>query len=130
MSTDCAALDIPTGNVQPVLHEIAHALRRWLETKSAHVIDLRAMPMAPKEITELIEILGTGEITAQLNALGESEIVETRFPGVWLITHFHENRSVSARSIEITDMPALLKSQQEDVAFGLNQLEETLEERP
>ncbi len=119
-----------TWNVQPILHEIRHALRNLLETGECSVIDLRSIPLAPGEEEKIIDTLGCGEVHAKLNALGPSEIYETRFAGVWLITHFNEENSVIGRFIEITEIPDILKSQNEDIALSLDQLEEELEQGP
>ena len=115
-----------THNVQPLLHEIRHALRELIETGEAHVIDLRTIPLAPGEEERIIERLGCGEVHAQLNALGQSEIYETQYKGVWLITHFNAENSIIGRFIEVTLMPEILKSQLEDMQDALVQLEEEL----
>ena len=116
-----------TWNVQPILHEIRHALRKLLETGESSIIDLRSIPLAPGEEATIIDTLGCGEVHAKLNALGPSEIYETRFAGVWLTTHFNEESSVIGRFIEITRFPDILKSQHEDMTISLDQLEQELE---
>jgi len=116
-----------TWNVQPILHEIRHALRKLLETGESSIIDLRSIPLAPGEEETVIDTLGCGEVHAKLNALGPSEIYETRFAGVWLTTHFNEESSVIGRFIEITRFPDILKSQHEDMTISLDQLEQELE---
>ncbi len=115
-----------THNVQPLLHEIRHALRELIENGDSHVIDLRTIPLAPGEEEEIIARLGCGEVHAQLNALGQSEIYETQYKGVWLVTHFNAENSIVGRFIEVTLMPEILKSQQEDMQDSLAQLEEEL----
>ena len=116
-----------TWNVQPILHEIRHALRKLLESGESTIIDLRSIPLAPGEEETIIDTLGCGEVHAKLNALGPSEIYETRFAGVWLTTHFNEESSVIGRFIEITRFPDILKSQHEDMTISLDQLEQELE---
>jgi len=116
-----------TWNVQPILHEIRHALRKLLETGENSIIDLRSIPLAPGEEETIIATLGCGEVHAKLNALGPSEIYETRFAGVWLTTHFNEESSIIGRFIEVTRFPDILKSQQEDMTISLDQLEHELE---
>lgn len=115
-----------TWNVQPILHEIRHALGKLLETGETHVIDLRSIPLAPGEEQTIIDTLCCGEVHAKLNALGPSEIYETRFAGVWLITHYNEENSVISRFIEITHIPEILRSQNEDMTIALTQLEAEL----
>ena len=88
-----------TWNVQPILHEIRHALEELLESGNTSIIDLRSIPLAPGEEETIINALGQGEINVHLNALGPSDIYETRYAGVWLITHYNENESVVSRFI-------------------------------
>ena len=113
--------------MQPLLHEIKHALRKLIESGDSSIIDLRSIPLAPGEEDIIINTLGCGEVHARLNALGPSEIVETRFAGVWLITHFNEDNSIIGRFIEITALPDILQSQAEDMEFSLAQLESELD---
>jgi len=117
-----------TWNVKPILHEIRHALRNLLETGESSIIDLRSIPLAPGEEETIIATLGCGEVHAKLNALGPSEIYETRFAGVWLITHFNEENSIISRFIEITVFPDILKSQSDDMTFALDLLEDELDD--
>ena len=115
-----------TWNVQPILHEIRHALNKLYTDAETSIIDLRSIPLAPGEEQTIIDTLGCGEVHAKLNALGPSEIYETRFAGVWLITHFNEDNSIIGRFIEVTRFPDILKSQHEDIAISLHQLKEEL----
>jgi HupH hydrogenase expression protein, C-terminal conserved region len=111
-----------THNVAPLLHEIRHGLARLLETGAATIIDLRSIPMAPGEEERIIRELGTGEVQARMSALGPSELIETRFPGVWLVTHYNSEDEVIGKFIEVCDIPQILKAQAEDVREGLAQL--------
>jgi hydrogenase-1 operon protein HyaF len=119
-----------TWNVQPILHEIRHALGKLLQTGETSIIDLRSIPLAPGEEETIIDTLGHGEVRAHLDALGPSEIVETRFAGVWLITHYNIENNIIGRFIEITELPDILKSQPEDIANSLDELEEKLRQSP
>ena len=118
-----------TGNVLPLLHEIRHALEDFAATGTEHTIDLNSMPLAPEESRELESLLGTGEVRAQLDALGTSEITETAIPGVWRVTHSNGDRVVVGQFLEITDCPAILKSQPQDLPAGISQLEQLIRER-
>jgi hydrogenase-1 operon protein HyaF len=123
----CAAPgDVPTGNVEPLLHDVRHALRRWLDEGEVTVIDLRSIPMGPGEEDRIVSALGRGEVQARMSALGPSEIIETRFPGVWLVTHYNNDEEIIGKFIEVCDMPRLLKAQEEDVREGLELLDAQL----
>jgi hydrogenase-1 operon protein HyaF len=127
-ATDTGCLKVeggehPTGNVQPLLHEIRHALTQLLELGETSVIDLRSLPLAPGEEQQLLDELGQGEVYARMNVLGPTEIVESRYPGVWVVMHFNTNDEVIGKFIEVCEIPALLHSQQQDIRHGLEQLQ-------
>jgi hydrogenase-1 operon protein HyaF len=115
-----------TGNVLPLLHEVRHALERLLATGEETTIDLGALPLAPGEFDRIVEELGQGAVTAVLNALGLSEIRETRYSGVWLVTHRNVTDEVMGRYIEIARMPAVLLAQDADMRQGLAELQRAL----
>ena len=117
-----------TANVLPLLHEIRHALEKLLETGEATVIDLRSIPLAPGEDEAILDTLGAGEVRASMDALGPSEIYETRHAGVWVVTHYNESEEMIGRFIEVTEIPAVLKAQREDVDQALQDLAERLEQ--
>jgi hydrogenase-1 operon protein HyaF len=115
-----------TWNVRPILFEIRHALEALLDKGQTSIIDLRSIPLSPGEEEKILKMLGQGEVHARLNALGPSEIHETRYAGVWLITHYNEDESIVSRFIEITEFPDILKSQAEDMSKALNELTQEL----
>lgn len=128
--SDCTAVrnEFNTGNDILILHEIRHALKKLLEDGQPTTIDLRAIPMAPGEEEKIEAILGEGEISVQLNALGPSIIVETEIAGVWLITHYNEEQEILGKYIEITRVPTLIESQTEEMESSLKRLAGRLSE--
>ena len=118
-----------TGNVLPLLHEVRHALERLLDTGESTTIELASLPLAPGEFDRIVAELGEGEVRATLNSLGPSEIRETRYSGVWLVTHRNASDEVMGRYIEIARMPAVLLAQEPDMRSGLAGLAEALEGR-
>ena len=114
--------DTLTHNVKPLLHEIKHALDKLIETGKSTIIDLRSIPLAPGEEEKILNTLGQGEVQAQLNALGLSEITETQYTGVWIVTHYNDEQHIISRFIEVTTMPEILCSQTEDVMEAYSRL--------
>ena len=112
-----------TGNVQPLLHEIRHALKRLANGEEGTIIDMQSLPLAPGEETRIEAALGEGEVRAELDALGPSTILETSYPGVWLVTHRNTENEVVGRLIEVARIPALLLAQPEDIHAGIARLE-------
>jgi hydrogenase-1 operon protein HyaF len=111
--------DVPIalgGKALPVLHEIRHALEHLVATGEPTVIDLGAMPLEQADEARLFEVLGEGEVNAEVLAAGRSSVSETAYHGVWRITHRNDHDEVLSRFIEIGFVPEFLKSQFEDVA--------------
>jgi hydrogenase-1 operon protein HyaF len=117
-----------THNVQPLLHEIRHALAQLLDLGNETVIDLRSIPLAPGEEAAIEQALGEGEVRAVLSALGTSDFRETSYPGVWVVTHYNRDEQIVGKFVEITSIPALLRAQTEDMAAGLRRLQVRLSE--
>lgn len=127
LDTIAVNVEAATGNVRPLLHEIRHALKRLANGEDGTVIDLRRLPLAPGEEERLDALLGEGEVRAEVDALGPTTVQETLYPGVWLITHCNAEGATVARFIEVTRIPELLRSQQEDIEAGIRRLEKELE---
>ena len=115
------------GNVQPILNEILHALDRLIDNDESTSIDLASLPFAPGELEALEASLASGEVSAQLDALGTSSIRETLYPGVWWIEHRNVYDEVVGRYLEITRMPEILSSQTADICAGRARLGEQFE---
>lgn len=111
-----------TGNVPLLLAEIRHALERLMADGTTHALDLKAIPLGPGEEDAVLAALGRGELRAELDSYGPTEIQECAYPGVWCVTHRNTAGQIVGRFIEITCTPALLASPPEDVRAGLERL--------
>ena len=117
----------PADLVLALLHELRHALHCLLADGQETAIELERLPLPPAELNRLLDLLGTGEVTVHLTALGTSLIRETRFPGIWLTEHLADDGQPASRLLEVTTLPALLKSPLEDIQRGLEALSARLE---
>jgi hydrogenase-1 operon protein HyaF len=120
----------PTGgSVSAVLHEVATLLDTLLNSGAGGVIDLIGLPLTSADRQALREVLAPGEVRATVNALGESIIEETVFCGVWWATHRNAGGERVAEQIEVTFVPALLKTDADDARDSLQRLRRQLDER-
>lgn len=115
-------------NTLPLLHEIAHALQRLQADGTTTTLDLNAIPFGPGDERRLIDFLGSGEISAKLEAMGESRIWESAYPGVWVIDHRGATGERVAFQIEITKLPGILEAQPEEIVEALSALQKALED--
>lgn len=110
-----------------LLHEMASMLNTLLTTGQSGTLDLRALPALGEEGYQFLQDkLGLGEVRAEINNFGRSEIRESAFPGIWWITHYNQNDEVYTELIEVCFVPELLKSPRDDVALGEFRLSELL----
>ena len=140
---------LTTGNVLPVLHEVLHALL-GLAVAQAQGLDgafllrvdeggeflvvrgesltigLRAIPFGPGDEERLLETLGEGEIRAAIDSLGRTDVWETRYPGVWIVDHRNTEGVRIGLQVEITDVPALIRTPGDDIRDAVAELEEML----
>jgi hydrogenase-1 operon protein HyaF len=124
--TGCGPGDVSRGNVIPLLHEIRHALETLINTGESSTIDLLSLPMSPGDLELLETELGTGEVDAQLNALGPSRIRETAYPGVWLVEHHNAEDQPVAKFIEVTRLPDILRTDDRELPGSLAALDRAL----
>ncbi len=118
--------DYSVGNLSAILSEIASRLEKLAAHNESSLIDLKSLPFSPGEYEQLRIALGRGEISARLDAIGNSEINETQFPGVWWVTHYNVEGDIIADLLEITAIPSILPSQPEDVRGGLARLKQLI----
>lgn len=120
-----SAIDL--GVVTAVLNQVRIALVEFLDSGIAAAIDLRAVPrMNAATYQHLKEALSTGEVTARVEAEATVEITETQYPGVWWLSHRNERGGIVTELIEITELPAILKSHTAEMRAGLQRLEQAL----
>jgi hydrogenase-1 operon protein HyaF len=110
------------GNAMPILSEIRHALARLAEQGEPTRIDLAAMPFGPGDEERLLNLLGRGEVEANVEALGPTQIWETRFAGVWVLDYANVEGERIALQIEVDTIPQLLRADPTDVQNAVSAL--------
>jgi HupH hydrogenase expression protein len=110
------------GGVAAILSELVTLLERLVNGEAPGAIDLRSLPMSPRDRAELQQVLGDGEVQATVNAQGLSKMRETRVSGVWWIEHFDQQGELIAELIEVSRVPQILSSASDEIAAGARAL--------
>jgi len=105
----------PSGLPDAILMEIAELLERLVDEGINGAIDLRSLPMSDEDRACLEDRLGYGEVNATLDVAGQTEIIETAYPGVWWVRHLDGRGRVAAEQIVVTRVPDILISPPEDI---------------
>lgn len=118
------------GNALPILHEVRHALERLVATGEGTQIDLNAIPFGPGDEDRLTAVLGTGEVSATIQALGPTLVQETAIPGVWLVDYYNSEGERLAFHIEVATTPRILGAQPEDLSTSIAALDARMQPGP
>ena len=110
------------GGVNAILSELATLLERLVRGEPAGWIDLRSLPMSPRDRAELQRVLGDGEVQATVDAQGLSKMRETRVSGVWWVEHFDQQGELIAQLLEVSRVPEMLASASDEIAAGARDL--------
>lgn len=108
--------------VRALLEEIAAKAESLADHGQPDALDLRGLPLLPGDYALLKTLLGSGEVTATVTALGPTRIHETFYPGVWWVTYCNESEEVVGEIIEITACPGLLISDNAEIRAGVTRL--------
>lgn len=123
---DSGASSALGNNALPLLYEIESLLNDLVESGTSAIIDLRSLPLIPGDYEKLKEVLGQGEVSATIDALGPTHVRETAVHGVWWVTHYNGDETVIAEFIEVTYMPEILQTHPADARVGLDMLRSRL----
>ena len=115
-------VETTSSNGRALLREIEQRLERLLTHDEESSIDLSRLPFNPGDHALLVKTLGEGEVHAEINSLGPTQVRETAIPGVWWVTHSNADDEVMAEFIEVTRCPAIMLTPQDDLQDGLEAL--------
>ena len=130
MKRDSAApclSDRATGMALSVLAEVGLMLEALTESGQEGSIDLRSLPLSDVDRAQLEEVLGRGEVRAELDIAGESEVWETTYPGVWWIRHRGAGSKIATEEISVCRIPEILITHPVDIKAAAGRLREELE---
>jgi hydrogenase-1 operon protein HyaF len=116
-----------TGMAYSILAEIGQLLTALSERGEAGAIDLRSLPMTDADRGQLEEILGRGEVRAELDLAGATEVWETSYNGVWWIRHKGEGDKIATEEIAVTSMPEILMTHPVDIAAASRRIRQDLD---
>jgi hydrogenase-1 operon protein HyaF len=118
-----------TGMAFAVLAEIGRLLDHLATTGASGAIDLRSLPLTAADREHLEALLGRGEIHAELDLAGRSEVWETAYPGAWWIRHCGAGGRVASELIAVCPVPEILAAHPADIRAGARRLSRYLEQQ-
>lgn len=117
-----------TGMARSILAEVARMLEDLAENGTTGSIDLRSLPLTEADRQQLEDLLGRGEVVAELELAGRSTVRETAYSGAWWIQHLGANDKVAAEEIAVCPVPEILISHPADIASAAQRIKQELME--
>jgi hydrogenase-1 operon protein HyaF len=111
-----------------VLTEVARLLEALAVEGRSGAVDLRSLPLTDADRAQLSELLGPGEVTAELDVGGRSTVRETAYAGVWWVTHRGAGDRVASEEIAVCPVPSILVAHPADIAAAARRIQKTLDE--
>jgi hydrogenase-1 operon protein HyaF len=118
---------LATGMALSVLTEIESMLTALTESGELGSIDLRSLPLTDADREQLEQTLGRGEVRAELDIAGASEVWETSYPGVWWIRHRGAGDKIASEEISVCRIPEILITHPVDIEAASRRLRHELE---
>jgi hydrogenase-1 operon protein HyaF len=117
-----------TGMAWSVLAEVSRLLEHLAQTGEPGFIDLRSLPLTAADRDELDALLGRGEVRADLDLAGASEVWETAYPGAWWVRHRGAGDRIAAEEIAVCPVPEILKTHPADIDAAARRLRNDLQQ--
>jgi hydrogenase-1 operon protein HyaF len=122
-------VEAPEGvmNAMSILTEIDERRSRYVTGNPAHVINLTLLPLSDKDVEFLDKILGRGPVYILSRGYGDCHIIGTAVPNVWWVRYFNSMGKNILNSVEVVDVPSVVRAAPEDLSDSARRLDEILE---
>lgn len=114
------------GNALPILTELETAAARFAAEGTSHSINLSLLPLSEAELEFLDERLGRGPVDILSRAYGKCRIISTRTPNVWWVRYYNSMSTLILNSLEVVDVPEVVRAAPEDLHDSADRLERIL----
>ena len=121
-------IDAPEGvmNAMSILTEIDEKRSRYITGNPAHVINLTLLPLSEEDIEFLDQTLGRGPVYILSRGYGDCHIIATAVPNVWWVRYFNSMGKSILNSLEVVDVPSVVRAAPEDLEDSAERLDDIL----
>jgi hydrogenase-1 operon protein HyaF len=129
MTSPCAEterIEPESGFADALISEALALLANFAKIGQESTIDLGGLPMSNRDRAALDDFLGRGEVSANIDVIGRTEVWETQFSGVWRVRHFGE-AGIATDLIEIAACPKILFADRRDASSAARSMAKALE---
>jgi hydrogenase-1 operon protein HyaF len=114
-------------NSPTVLFEIQEHASAYRAGTQPHVVNLTLLPLSPEDSEHIKESLPAGPVTVISRGYGKCRICSTLLRNVWRVQYFDTTDALILDTIEVVDIPEVVKAAPDDLEDSLGRLREMLE---
>jgi len=127
VDTDVEGAGPELANALPILVELRSRTEQHAAGGPTHSINLSLLPLSDAELEFLDARLGRGPIDILSRAYGKCQVISTRTPGVWWVRYYNSMGTLILNTIEVADVPGVVRAAPEDLADSAGRLSDILE---
>jgi hydrogenase-1 operon protein HyaF len=113
-------------NSPSVLFEIREQAARYTPGEPAHVVNLTLLPLSPQDHEYLNRSLPVGPVAILSRGYGKCRVSSTGLRNVWRVQYFNNMNTLILNTVEVVDIPEVVKAAREDIEDSLDRLRELL----
>jgi hydrogenase-1 operon protein HyaF len=114
-------------NALPILVELQSRHEKYLRGGAPHSINLTLLPLSEAELEFIDRRLGRGPVDVLSRAYGKCEVISTDTAGIWWVRYYNSMGVSMLNTLEVVDVPSVVKAAPEDLADSAKRLKEILE---
>ena len=115
------------ANALPILVELQSQHENYRNGGAPHSINLTLLPLSEPELEFIDRRLGRGPIDVLSRAYGKCEVISTATAGIWWVRYYNSMGVLILNTLEVVDVPVVIKAAPEDLADSAQRLKEILE---
>jgi hydrogenase-1 operon protein HyaF len=115
------------ANALPILVELQAHHEAYSNGAPPHSINLTLLPLSDPELEFIDQRLGRGPVDILSRAYGKCEVISTDTAGIWWVRYYNSMGVLILNTLEVVDVPSVVKAAPEDLADSAERLKEILE---
>ena len=127
VDTTAEGVDSELANALPILVELQSQHEKFAASGATHSINLTLLPLSEPELEFIDQRLGRGPIDILSRAYGKCEVISTQTAGIWWVRYYNSMGVLILNTLEVVDVPVVVKAAPEDLVDSAERLKEILE---
>ena len=127
VDTSADGVDEKLPNALPILVEVQSQHEQYVAGGSPHSINLTLLPLSEPELEFIDQRLGRGPVDILSRAYGKCEVISTDTAGIWWVRYYNSMGVLILNTLEVVDVPSVVKAAPEDLADSAERLKQILE---